>query len=254
MLVIPCSLFNIPCSLFIILYSILKILPLWGIVQQYILLHLCGMNISVAIVEDNSDIRNALEQIIEMSKGYELSCSCINGEEALVLIPDAKPAVVLMDINLGAGIDGIECVRVLKESHPEILFMMCTVLEEDEKIFEALTAGASGYILKKTAPAKMLEAIKELTDGGAPMSSQIARKVVVAFQSQPVSNTNGENLDMLSTREKEILEFLSRGLMYKEIAAQLFLSPETVRKHVYHIYEKLHVNNRVAAVNKFYGR
>ena len=132
-------------------------------------------------------------------------------------------------------------------------FMMCTVYEENEKIFEALTAGASGYILKKTNPARMLEAIRELYEGGAPMSSQIARKVVVAFQSQPVNNSNGENLDMLSAREKEILELLSRGLMYKEIASQLFLSPETVRKHVYHIYEKLHVNNRVAAVNKFYG-
>jgi DNA-binding NarL/FixJ family response regulator len=132
--------------------------------------------------------------------------------------------------------------------------MMCTVYEENEKIFEALTAGASGYILKKTDPSRMLEAIRELFEGGAPMSSQIARKVVVAFQNQPVNSSTGEDLDMLSVREKEILEFLSRGLMYKEIASQLFLSPETVRKHVYHIYEKLHVNNRVAAVNKFYGR
>jgi DNA-binding NarL/FixJ family response regulator len=139
------------------------------------------MVIPVAIVEDNNDIRHALEQIIEMSEGYELCCSCINGEEALAVIPYANPRVVLMDINLG-GIDGIECVRILKESNPEILFMMCTVLEQDEKIFEALTAGASGYILKKTTPSKLLEAIKELSEGGAPMSSQIARKVVAAFQ------------------------------------------------------------------------
>jgi DNA-binding NarL/FixJ family response regulator len=188
------------------------------------------MNISVAIVEDNSDIRNALEQIIEMSTGYELSCTCINGEEALVLIPDAKPDVVLMDINLGGGIDGIECVRILKESHPEILFMMCTVLEEDEKIFEALTAGASGYILKKTAPNKMLDAIRELKDGGAPMSSQIARKVVAAFQHKAVaieaSPVPDNQLKSLSRREKEILEMLSKGLLYKEIADQLFISPE----------------------------
>ena len=131
--------------------------------------------------------------------------------------------------------------------------MMCTVYEENEKIFEALSAGASGYILKKTDPARMLDAIRELYEGGAPMSSQIARKVVAAFQQQAEKN-NAEELGQLTNREKEILELLSKGLMYKEIAAQIYLSPETVRKHVYHIYEKLHVTNRVAAVNKFYGR
>jgi DNA-binding NarL/FixJ family response regulator len=216
------------------------------------------MNISVAIVEDNNDIRHALEQIIEMSEGYELTCSCINAEEALVLIPAENPKVVLMDINLGSGMNGIECVGLLKESNPEILFMMCTVLEEDEKIFEALSAGASGYILKKTAPAKLLEAIKELSEGGAPMSSQIARKVVAAFQHKtPVAASNpsaGTDLDVLSKREKEILEMLSKGLLYKEIADQLYISAETVKKHVYHIYEKLHVSNRVEAVNRFFGR
>jgi DNA-binding NarL/FixJ family response regulator len=159
-----------------------------------------------------------------------------------------------MDINLGTPENGIDVVRVLKPRIPAINFMMCTVYEEDEKIFEALSAGASGYILKKTNPARLLDAIRELYDGGAPMSSQIARKVVAAFQQQSDNSNEPQNLDMLTAREKEILEFLSRGLMYKEIAAQLFLSPETVRKHVYHIYEKLHVNNRVAAVNKFYGR
>jgi DNA-binding NarL/FixJ family response regulator len=131
---------------------------------------------------------------------------------------------------------------------------MCTVYEEDEKIFEALNAGASGYILKKTAPNKLLEAIRELYQGGAPMSSQIARKVVAAFQNKPVMGTNGSDLAVLSPREKEILELLSRGLMYKEIAATLFIGQETVRKHVYHVYEKLHVSNRVEAVNKYYGR
>ena len=117
-------------------------------------------------------------------------------------------------------------------------------------------AGASGYILKKTAPGKLLESIRELYQGGAPMSSQIARKVVAAFafQNKPVSAEAGEGLDELTNREKEILEHLSKGLMYKEIAAQLYLSAETVRKHVYHIYEKLHVSNRVEAVNRFFGR
>jgi len=211
------------------------------------------MDISVAIVEDNNDIRNALEQIIDMADGYTLAGTCINGEEAIVNIPLQKPRIVLMDINLG-GINGIEVVRILKEQHPEILFMMCTVYEEDEKIFEALNAGASGYVLKKTAPDKLLDAIKELYEGGAPMSSQIARKVVTTFQNKTVSLASNNTLDLLSRREKEILEMLSKGLLYKEIAEQLSISSETVRKHVYHIYEKLHVGTRIEAVNKFFGR
>lgn len=211
------------------------------------------MDISVAIVEDNNDIRNALEQIIDMADGYTLAGSCVNGEEAIINIPHLKPRIVLMDINLG-GISGIDVVRVLKEEHPEILFMMCTVYEEDEKIFEALNAGASGYVLKKTAPDKLLDAIKELYEGGAPMSSQIARKVVTTFQNKTVASAPNETLGLLSRREKEILEMLSKGLLYKEIAEQLGISSETVRKHVYHIYEKLHVGTRIEAVNKFFGR
>lgn len=211
------------------------------------------MNISVAIVEDNNDIRQALEQIIKMSDGYSLAGTCINGEEALLQIPLFKPAIVLMDINLG-GISGIEVVKQLKRDMPEVLFMMCTIYEEDEKIFEALNAGASGYILKKTAPDKLLDAIKELQEGGSPMSSQIARKVVTHFQNSSVAPSLKDSLDLLSKREKEILEMLAKGLIYKEIAAKIFISPQTVRKHVYHIYEKLHVGNRIEAVNAFYGR
>ena len=215
------------------------------------------MNRSVAIVEDNSDIRLALEQIIEGSGEYTLAGACVSGEEALVKIPILNPKVVLMDISLG-GISGIEVVRELKASHPEILFMMCTIYDEDEKIFEALSAGASGYILKKTSPSKFLEGITELIEGGAPMSSQIARKVVAAFQSKPAVVTSataiGSALDVLSKRENEILEMLSTGLLYKEISDKLSISSETVRKHVYHIYEKLHVSNRIEAVNKYFGR
>ncbi len=212
------------------------------------------MNQSVAIVEDNNDIRLALEQIIETSENYTLAGSCINGEEAIVKLPILNPKVVLMDIGLGGGINGIEVVRELKGSHPEILFMMCTIYDEDEKIFEALSAGANGYILKKTSPAKLLEGIKELIEGGAPMSSQIASKVVAAFKNKSITASMGSVLDVLSKRENEILQMLSTGLLYKEIADQLTISPETVRKHVYHIYEKLHVTNRVEAVNKFFGR
>ncbi|MEP7107504.1 MAG: response regulator transcription factor [Ferruginibacter sp.] len=211
------------------------------------------MDITVAIVEDNNDIRNALEQIIDMADGYTLAGSCVNGEEAVINIPLLNPQIVLMDINLG-GISGIEVVKILKEELPDILFMMCTVYEEDEKIFEALNAGASGYVLKKTAPDKLLDAIKELYEGGAPMSSQIARKVVATFQNKTTAVASVNSLAVLSKREKEILESLSKGLLYKEIADVLFISPQTVRKHVYHIYEKLHVGNRIEAVNKFFGR
>jgi len=214
------------------------------------------MSITVCIVDDNKDIRSALEQIIFMSEGYKMLGSFPSAEEAIEKIPGLKPMVVLMDINLG-GMSGIECVRRLKPVNPDILYMMCTVYEEDEKIFEALRAGASGYILKKTAPGKLLDAIKELSEGGAPMSSQIARKVVAAFsKSKTVSeeSSSADDIGALSNREKEILELLSKGMLYKEIANSLYISPETVRKHVYHIYEKLHVNNRVEAVNKYFGR
>jgi len=210
-------------------------------------------DISVCIVDDNNELRAALEEIISMSDGYKCAGAMSTAEEAIRKLPLIKPDVVLMDINLGSGETGIDCVRELKPTMPSTNFMMCTVYEEDEKIFEALNAGASGYILKKTAPGKLLEAIRELYQGGAPMSSQIARKVVAAFQKQTTA-PGANDLASLSNREKEILELLSRGLMYKEIAAALFISQETVRKHVYHVYEKLHVSNRVEAVNKFYGR
>jgi DNA-binding NarL/FixJ family response regulator len=210
--------------------------------------------ISVCIVDDIKQLRNALEEIITMSDGFRCIATIGTAEEAISKIPSLKPDVVLMDINLGDTLSGIDCVRVLKPQTPATNYMMCTVYEEDEKIFEALSAGASGYILKKTAPSKLLEAIRELYQGGAPMSSQIARKVVAAFQNKPAASGTTSGLNLLTNREKEILEQLSKGLMYKEIASQLFLSPETVRKHVYHIYEKLHVSNRVEAVNKYFGR
>ena len=180
----------------------------------------------------------------------------INMEEAIRKIPVLKPDVVLMDIDLGGNESGIDCVKELKPKMPDTNFMMCTIYEESEKIFEALRAGASGYVLKKTTPIKMLEAIRELYNGGSPMSSLIARKVVAAFQTKPVATFNNDASDIasLSTREKEILEFLSKGMMYKEIAPILNISVETIRKHAYRIYEKLQVTNRVQAVNKLLGR
>lgn len=214
--------------------------------------------ISVCIVEDVTDIRQALEQIIELSENCVLAGSFSSGEEALVKIPVVNPHVVLMDIGLGST-NGIDLVKELKPQHPEILYMMCTIYEEDEKIFDALRAGASGYILKKSSPAKLIEAIGELVEGGAPMSSQIAMKVVSAFKGLPVQETAVQSQEpgdiaVLTRREKEILEWLSQGKIYKEIGLELNISSETVRKHVYHIYEKMHVNNRVEAINKYYGR
>ena len=214
--------------------------------------------ISVCIVEDVTDIREALEQIIDFSDNCVLAASYSSGEEALVKIPIIQPDVVLMDIGLGSS-NGIDLVKELKPLHPEILFMMCTIYEEDEKIFEALRAGANGYILKKSSPSKLLDAIGELVEGGAPMSSQIALKLVNVFKDMPVMegalpDPENEETASLTKKEKAVLEKLAQGKIYKEIGREMEISAETVRKHVYNIYEKLHVSNRVAAVNKFFGR
>jgi len=217
------------------------------------------MKISVCIVEDNDNIRNALEEIIILDETYKMAGSFSNAEEALQKIPLILPDIVLMDINLGNGKNGVECLSELKQKYPDMLFMMCTVYEDDENIFEALTAGASGYVLKKTAPHKLLESIKELYNGGSPMSSQIAIKIVRAIQAGQLFQNGDPNpakkeLSTLSRRETEVLRLLASGMLYKEIADQMQLSTETVRKHAYNIYEKLHVHNRVAAINKFFNR
>jgi hypothetical protein len=193
----------------------------------------------------------ALEQILMNAVGYDVVALYGSGEEAVDKIPDEIPDVVLMDINMGK-MSGIEAVRIIKEKCPSIQFMMCTVYEDDEKIFDALAAGASGYILKKTKSAELVAAIRDLYEGGAPMSGQIASRVVASFRKKEESR-DIVLLESLSAREHEILEFLVKGRLYKEIASTLVISQETVRKHVYNIYKKLHVNNRVEAYNKFYG-
>jgi DNA-binding NarL/FixJ family response regulator len=212
--------------------------------------------ISVCIVEDITDIRQALEQIIELSDACYLAGSFGNGQDALKHIPQLMPDVVLMDIGLG-NMSGIDVVKELKEAYPQLLFLMCTVYEEEEKIFDALRAGASGYILKKSSPQDIIDAITELTEGGAPMSSQIARKVVGAFQKIPelvgAIPKEKDRIKVLTSREHEILELLAQGLTVRQISEKLFIAPLTVRKHLYHIYEKLHVNNKVEAINKFFG-
>ena len=209
-----------------------------------------GHHIRVCVVEDNHFLRHAFGQMVCNGVGYDLVGSCDSGEAALANIPTILPDVVLMDIDMGV-ISGIEAVRVLKEKCPHVQFIMCTVHDEEEKIFQALSAGASGYLLKSTQPDAILLAIKEMYNGGAPMSSQIASKVVASFRVK--SQVNNEAIEKLSAREAEILSELVNGLLYKEIAVKLGISQETVRKHVYNIYKKLQVNNRVEAFNKYYG-
>ena len=155
-----------------------------------------------------------------------------------------------MDINL-PGINGIECIKQLKQKIPHTQFMMFTVYENDENVFEALKAGATGYLLKNTEMAQITEALKDLHNGGSPMSVTIARKLVSVFQSQPKENAS---TDILSNRENEILHLLSKGLLYKEISDQLSISVNTVRQHIHNIYEKLHVQNRTEAINKIYSK
>jgi DNA-binding NarL/FixJ family response regulator len=206
--------------------------------------------VRVALVEDDPEVRAGLQLLI----GSSASCVCVGayptGEEALKRLPAAAAHVVLMDINL-PGMSGIDCIRALKTQRPEMQIMMLTVFEDHDRIFRSLSAGASGYLLKQTPPAKLLEAILELRQGGSPMSTQIARRVVEAFQ-KPAPSEN--RTAVLSPREKEIIALLAKGYLYKEIASQLGLSVETIRTHIHNIYEKLHVRTRTEAVMKVYGR
>ncbi|MBI2427546.1 MAG: response regulator transcription factor [Ignavibacteriales bacterium] len=206
--------------------------------------------ITVAIVEDLDDIRNGLAALINGSEGYRCVGVFSNGEDALRDVPVLKPDVVLMDIDM-PKMNGIECIKALKVQLPALQITMLTVFEDDEKIFRSLQAGASGYLLKKTPPVKLLEAIQELHHGGSPMSSQIARKVVQAFQQTGESKKQTENL---SPREHEILSYLAKGYRYKEIADTLFISVETVRTHLRNIYEKLQVRSRTEAVLKYFNK
>lgn len=205
--------------------------------------------ITVAIVEDIREIKEGLEILIDSEEGFRCIKTFSNGEEAVNGLPGLCPDVVLMDINL-PGINGIEAVRNLKGQCPKTQFIMSTVYEDDENIFESLKAGASGYLLKRTAPSKILDSITEVYYGGSPMSSQIARKVIASFQQKK----SIDETEILTPREKEILKLLAKGLRYKEIAAELNISMDTVRSHTRNIYEKLHVQSRTEAINKVLGK
>lgn len=203
--------------------------------------------INVAIVEDNDKIREGLAALIDGSDGFRCKAKFETAEDALRKISAENPDVILMDIIL-PGMSGIECLVRLKEILPSVQVMMLTVYEDDDVIFKSLVAGATGYILKRTPPAELLEAIKEIYSGGSPMSDQIARKVVQAFQEMGKSSKETENI---SERENEILSYLSKGYHDKEIADKLFLSVKTVRTHLRNIYKKLHVRSRIEAVLKY---
>jgi DNA-binding NarL/FixJ family response regulator len=208
------------------------------------------MAITVSIVEDNEQLRGTLARMIERADGFECVGQHPSAESALEGIPKEKPAVVLMDINL-PGMNGVECVRRLKQTLPEIQVVMLTVYEDTENIFNALAAGASGYLLKRTPSAEILDGIRQVRQGGSPMTAHIARKVVQSFQR---AHSGPQPTEDLSPREREVLDCLSQGFLYKEIAEKLGISYETVHTYIRRIYEKLQVRTRTEAVAKFLKR
>src|SRR3974390_351923 len=208
------------------------------------------MPISVSIVEDNEKLRGTLARVINRADGFRCVSDYGSAEDALKDLPQVRPEVVLMDINL-PGMNGVECVRQLKQVLPQMQVMMLTVYEDTENIFNALAAGASGYLLKRTKSAELLEAIQEVHRGGSPMTTHIARKVTQSFIKAGPSPQPTENL---SEREQEALDCLSNGFLYKEIADKLGISYETVHTYIRRIYEKLQVRTRTEAVAKFLKR
>lgn len=206
--------------------------------------------ISISIVDDEKGLRESITTFVNGSTGFRCLSTYGNATTALQGLPKDRPDVVLMDINMD-GMDGIECVTHLKMATPEMQIVMLTVYEDTDKIFKALAAGASGYLLKRSSPANLLEAIKEVHAGGSPMSSSIARKVVASFRkAAPVA----EKQTHLSPREQAVLDCLAKGLTYKQIADQLEISIDTIRTYLRRIYEKLHVQSRTEAVAKYLRR
>lgn len=205
----------------------------------------------VSIVEDDSTIRETLRSLFIFEDGMEPFSVHSNAEDALIRLGEHCPDVVIMDINL-PGASGIDCVRQLSQRCTGSQFLMYTVHDDDHRVFEALKAGANGYILKSSTPDQILDAVRELHAGGSPMSAHVARRLVQQFR--PVAGRNTFSDGDLSEREHEVLEQLSQGLLYKEIAERLGISVGTVKQHIHRIYEKLHVQNRTEAVNRYFGR
>jgi DNA-binding NarL/FixJ family response regulator len=201
----------------------------------------------IALVEDNDTMRQTLRELIDSAPGYRCVCACATAREALTEIPRHRPEVVLMDIHLAKD-SGIACTAWLTEKMPEMQVIMLTVYKDITTIFQALKAGACGYILKRARQKEILEAIAEVRAGGAPMTSEIARLVVRSFQAAPVSSPSTEGLSM---RESEILALIAEGLSNKEIGSRLNISHSTVRTHLMHIFEKLHVRCRTEAAARY---
>lgn len=202
------------------------------------------MPLSVAIVEDNADICEGLEQVLAAAPGFRCVCACRNAQTALRQIPAARPDVVIMDIGLPDG-SGVECTAQLKRLLPGLQILMFTVYEDADQIYSALAAGASGYVLKRVNQAALLNAVREIANGGVPMSGEIARKVIASFRQEPAP---AAEIARLTAREHAVLEKLAEGLSAKEIGAALAISTETVNVHLKHIYQKLHVRSRTEAV------
>ena len=212
------------------------------------------MPISISIVEDNDKLRATLAKVIGRAEGFRFVSDYATAEDALAGLPKVKPDVVLMDINL-PGMNGVECVRKLKALLPQTQVMMLTVYEDTENIFNALAAGANGYLLKRTPTKELIEAIREVHRGGSPMTTHIARLVVQSFQKAAVpALAAGGELSDLSEREQQVLDLLAQGLIYKEIADKLNIGYETVHTYIRRIYEKLQVRTRTEAVAKFLQR
>ena len=207
------------------------------------------MPIRICIVEDLKEVREGLVSLLTLDERFEILAAWSDAELAEEELPAWQPDIVIMDINL-PGKNGIECIRKVKPACPRTQFMMFTIYENDEKVFDALAAGANGYLLKKTAISKMLDALTELYEGGAPMSTQIARKVIERMRTSDSTTV----IASLSSRENEVLQLLAKGLLYKEISDKLGISSHTVRLHIHNIYEKLHVHNRTEALNKAFGK
>ena len=206
-------------------------------------------SIRVSIVEDIAEIREGLKFILHQDLSLECIDAFANTTDALAGTVANPPDIVIMDINLPDG-SGLTCMQKIKEKLPDVQFMIFTIYEDSEQIFQALTLGANGYLLKNSSPAKIIEALHELHQGGAPMSASIAKKVIRSFQHPAVATQENS----LSSRENEVLVLLSKGLFYKEIAHQLGISTGTVRQHIHHIYKKLQVQNRTEAINKLFGK
>jgi DNA-binding NarL/FixJ family response regulator len=207
------------------------------------------MPFRVSIVEDDPGVRAGLTRLFNEAREFKCISSYASAELALAGLPAEKPDVVLMDINLPA-ISGIECVRQLKDRDPSLLVVMLTVYEDTEQVFQALQAGATGYLLKRTPPKELLASVMEVLEGGAPITSHIARKVVEAFHAPSAAKPASEIVG-LSHREQEVLDMLAKGFLIKEIADKLGIGFGTVRTYVRRIYEKLHVQSRSQAISKY---